>query len=70
MIGYTKYEALNDVSLRGSRWEDLKYQSNTRIGRTESRSLLSLTILENTVEQMEAIINPEDPEAGSYTIEF
>jgi hypothetical protein len=25
---------------------------------------------ENTVEQMEAINNPEDPEAGSHMIEF
>lgn len=71
MIGYTKYEALNDVSLlEAAVREDL----NTRATRVSAVlnpvKLIIINYPENTVEQMEAINNPEDPEAGSHMIEF
>ena len=71
MIGYTKYEALNDVSLlEAAVREDLNTRA-TRVSAVLNPVKLIITnYSENTVEQMEAINNPEDPEAGSHIIEF
>ena len=71
MIGYTKYEALNDVSLlEAAVREDLNTRA-TRVSAVLNPVKLIITNYpENTVEQMEAINNPEDPEAGSHMIEF
>lgn len=71
MIGYTKYEALNDVSLlEAAVREDLNTRA-TRVSAVLNPVKLIITNYpENTVEQMEAINNPEDPEAGSHIIEF
>mgnify|MGYP003434010614 FL=1 len=71
MIGYTKYEALNDVSLlEAAVREDLNTRA-TRVSAVLNPVKLIITNYpENTVEQMEATNNPEDPEAGSHMIEF
>ncbi|MCD8555174.1 MAG: glutamine--tRNA ligase/YqeY domain fusion protein [Bacteroides graminisolvens] len=71
MIGYTKYEALNDISLlEAAVREDLNTRA-TRVSAVLNPVKLIITNYpENTVEQMEAINNPEDPEAGSHMIEF
>ena len=71
MIGYTTYEALNDVSLlEAAVREDLNTRA-TRVSAVLNPVKLIITNYpENTVEQMEAINNPEDPEAGSHMIEF
>lgn len=71
MIGYTKYEALNDVSLlEAAVREDLNTRA-TRVSAVLNPVKLIITNYpENAVEQMEAINNPEDPEAGSHMIEF
>ena len=71
MIGYTKYEALNDVSLlEAAVREDLNTRA-TRVSAVLNPVKRIITNYpENTVEQMEAINNPEDPEAGSHMIEF
>ena len=71
MIGYTKYEALNDVSLlEAAVREDLNTRA-TRVSAVLNPVKLIITNYpENTVEQMEAINNPEAPEAGSHMIEF
>ena len=71
MIGYTKYEALKDVSLlEAAVREDLNTRA-TRVSAVLNPVKLIITNYpENTVEQMEAINNPEDPEAGSHMIEF
>ncbi len=71
MIGYTKYEALNDVSLlEAAVREDLNTRA-TRVSAVLNPVKLIITNYpENTVEQMEATNNPEAPEAGSHMIEF
>ncbi len=71
MIGYTKYDALNDVSLlEAAVREDLNARS-TRVSAVLNPVKLVITNYpEGLTEEMEAINNPEDETAGSHTIEF
>ena len=70
-IGYTTYDALNDFALLESAVrEDLNTRS-TRVSAVINPVKLIITNYpEGQVEELEAINNPEDPEAGSHTIEF
>ena len=70
-IGYTTYDALNEIELlESAAREDL----NTRATRVAAvLNPLKLTITnypEGKVEEMEAINNPEDSTAGTHAIEF
>ena len=70
-IGYTTYDALNEFSLLESAVrEDLNTRA-TRVSAVLNPVKLVITNYpEGIVEEMEAINNPEDPNAGSHTIEF
>lgn len=71
MIGYTKYEALNDVSLlEAALREDLNTRA-TRVSAVLNPVKLVITNYpEGQVEEMEAINNPENPESGMHHIQF
>jgi len=71
MIGYTKYEALNDYAmLEAAAREDLNKKS-TRVSAVINPVKLVITNYpDGKVESMEAIDNPEDPESKTHTIEF
>ncbi len=70
-IGYTTYDALNEFALLESAVrEDLNARA-TRVSAVLNPVKLIITNYpEGKVEEMVAINNPEDPEAGSHTIEF
>ena len=70
-IGYTTYDALNEFALLESAVrEDLNIRA-TRVSAVLNPVKLIITNYpEGKVEELEAINNPEDPEAGSHTIEF
>ena len=70
-IGYTTYDALNDFALLESAVrEDLNARA-TRVSAVLNPVKLIITNYpEGQVEELEAINNPEDPTAGSHTIEF
>jgi glutaminyl-tRNA synthetase len=70
-IGYTTYDALNDFALLESAVrEDLNARA-TRVSAVVNPVKLVITNYpEGQVEVMESINNPEDPEAGTHTIEF
>ncbi len=70
-IGYTKYDALNDISLLESAIrEDLNSRA-TRISAVINPVKLVVTNYpEGKVEELQAINNPEKPEDGTHTIEF
>ena len=70
-IGYTTYDALNDFALLESAVrEDLNTRA-TRVSAVINPVKLIITNYpEGQVEEMEAINNPEDPTAGTHTIEF
>ncbi len=71
MIGYTKYEALNDVSLlEAAAREDLNTRATRVSAVLDPVKLIITNYPEGQVEAMEAINNPEDPSAGVHTIEF
>ena len=71
LIGYTKYEALNDVSLLESALRDDLNKKATRVSAVlDPIKLIITNYPEGQVEELETINNPEDPEAGSHTIEF
>ncbi len=71
MIGYTKYEALNDYAmLEAAAREDLNKRS-TRVSAVINPVKLVITNYpDGKVESMEAIDNPEDPESKTHNIEF
>ena len=70
-IGYTTYDALNDIALLESSVRDDLNSRATRISAVINPVKLIITNYpEGQVEQLEAINNPEDPEAGSHMIEF
>lgn len=71
MIGYTKYEALNDMAmLESAVREDLNARA-TRVSAVLDPVRLILTNYpEGQVEQLDAIDNPEDPQSKHHTIEF
>lgn len=70
-IGYTTYEAVNDFALLESVVrEDLNARA-TRVSAVINPVKLVITNYpEGQVEVMECVNNPEDPEAGTHTIEF
>ncbi len=71
MIGYTKYDALNDFAmLEAAVREDLNARA-TRVSAVINPVKLIITNYpEGQVEKMDAIDNPEDPESKHHTIEF
>lgn len=70
-IGYTTYDALNDFALLESAVrEDLNTRA-TRVSAVLDPIKLTITNYpEGQVEELETINNPEDPTAGTHTIEF
>lgn len=70
-IGYTKYEALNDVSLLESAVrEDLNKRATRVSAVLDPIKLIITNYPEDKVEVMTTINNPENPEEGSHEIEF
>ena len=70
-IGYTTYDALNEFALLESAVrEDLNIRSTRVSAVLDPVKLIITNYPEDKVEEMEAINNPEDPSAGSHTIEF
>ena len=70
-IGYTTYDALNEFALRESAVrEDLNARAIRVSAVINPVKLIITNYPEGQVEELEAINNPEDPEAGSHTIEF
>jgi glutaminyl-tRNA synthetase len=70
-IGYTTYDALNDIALMESAVrEDLNNRA-TRVSAVINPVKLVITNYpEDKTEELEAINNPEDETAGSHTIKF
>ena len=70
-IGYTTYEAVNDFALLESVVrEDLNARA-TRVSAVINPVKLVITNYpEGQVEVLESVNNPEDPSAGTHTIEF
>ena len=70
-IGYTTYDALNEFALLESAVrEDLNARAIRVSAVINPVKLIITNSPEGQVEELEAINNPEDPEAGSHTIEF
>lgn len=70
-IGYTKYDALNDISLLESAVrEDLNSRATRVSAVINPVKLIVTNYPEGKVEELQAINNPEDPESGTHTIEF
>lgn len=70
-IGYTKFDALNDMSLLESA---IREDLNTRATRVSAVinpvKLIVTNYPEGKVEELQAVNNPEKPEEGMHTIEF
>ncbi len=70
-IGYTTYDALNEFALLESAVrEDLNARAIRVSAVINPVKLIITNYPEGQVEELEAINNPEDTEAGSHTIEF
>ena len=70
-IGYTTYDALNEFALLESAVrEDLNARAIRVSAVINPVKLIITNYPEGQVEELEAINNPEDPAAGSHTIEF
>ena len=70
-IGYTTYDALNEFALLESAVrEDLNARAIRVSAVINPVKLIITNYPEGQVEELEAINNPEDPEAGSHFIEF
>ena len=70
-IGYTTYDAPNEFALLESAVrEDLNARAIRVSAVINPVKLIITNYPEGQVEELEAINNPEDPEAGSHTIEF
>lgn len=70
-IGYTKYEAINDVSLlEHAVREDLNTHAIRVSGVIDPIKLILTNYPEGKVEEMEAINNPEDESMGSRKVKF
>lgn len=70
-IGYTKYEAINDVSLlEYAVREDLNAHAVRISGVIDPIKLILTNYPEGKVEEMEAINNPEDESMGSRKVKF
>ena len=71
MIGYTKYEALNDFSLLESAVrEDLNKRATRVSAVLDPVKLIITNYPEGKVESLECVDNPEDPNSPTHTIEF
>ena len=70
-IGYTKFEALNDISLLESAIRDDLNKSAMRVSAVLNPiKLVIVNYPENQTEALVAENNPEDPQAGTRQIEF
>ena len=70
-IGYTKFDALNDMALMESAIREDLNRRATRVSAVINPVRLTITNYpEGKTEELEAINNPEDPEAGTHTITF
>ncbi len=70
-IGYTTYDALNDMALLESAVrEDLNKRATRVSAVIDPVKLVITNYPEGQVEKFEAVNNPEDPESGTHTIEF
>ena len=70
-IGYTTYDALNDFALLESSIREDLNASATRVAAVINPVKLVITNYpEGQTEELEAINNPEDENAGSHKIEF
>ena len=70
-IGYTTYDALNDMALLESAVrEDLNKRATRVSAVIDPVKLVITNYPEGQVEMMEAVNNPEDPESGTHFIEF
>lgn len=70
-IGYTKFEAQNDIGLLEHAVRESLNKTAVRVNAVLNPVKLIVTNYpENTVEMMETINNPEDETAGSRTIPF
>ena len=70
-IGYTLYDALNDMALMESAVREDLNKKATRVAAVVNPVKLVITNYpEGKTEELDAINNPEDPEAGSHKITF
>ena len=70
-IGYTTYEAVNDFALLESVVrEDLNARATRVSAVIDPVKLIITNYPEGQVEVLESVNNPEDPTAGTHTIEF
>ncbi len=71
MIGYTKFDALNDFAmLEAAVREDLNARATRVSAVLHPVKLIVTNYPEGQVEEMEAVNNPENPAEGTHTIEF
>ena len=71
MIGYTKYDALNDCAmLDAAAREDLNQRATRLSAVLDPIRLIITNYPEGQREQVEAIDNPEDPDSPTHTLEF
>lgn len=70
-IGYTLYDALNDIALMESACREDLNKNAVRVSAVlDPIKLIVTNYPEDQTEELEAINNPEDLEAGSHTITF
>ena len=70
-IGYTTYEAVNELALLESAVrEDLNTRATRVSAVLDPVKLVITNYPEGQVEVLETVNNPEDPESGKHTIEF
>ena len=70
-IGYTKFDALNDMALLEAAVRDDLNKKALRVSAVLNPVKLGITNYpDNQTEEMEAINNPEDETAGTHTITF
>lgn len=71
MIGYTKFDALNDMAmLEAAVREDLNLRATRVSAVLDPIKLIITNYPEEQVEEMEAVNNPENLDEGTHTIEF
>ena len=70
-IGYTKFDALNDMALlEASVREDLNKKATRLSAVLDPMKLVITNYPDGKTEEMESINNPEDDQSGSHTITF
>ncbi|MBR6819222.1 MAG: glutamine--tRNA ligase/YqeY domain fusion protein [Bacteroidaceae bacterium] len=70
-IGYTTYDALNDIKLlEAAVREDLNLRATRVSAVIDPVKLVITNYPEGQVEELTAVNNPEDPESGTHTIRF